>query len=101
MSADRDRRRKRVIGVTEIIWDETTRTHRTHDLLRYSPVTDKYYYSSTITKELLMLMAEESLEETKLIVRHLKNREKVSPMSDYLKIKDQIIETLLGEELNG
>ena len=28
MSADRDRRRKRVIGVTEIIWDSKTRTHQ-------------------------------------------------------------------------
>jgi pilus assembly protein CpaF len=101
MSADRDRRRKRVIGVTEIIWDEKERTHRTHDLVRYSPVTDQYYYSSTITKELLTLMANESLEDTKILVRHLKNREKLSPMSDYEKIKDQIIDTLLGEELNG
>lgn len=101
MSTDRDRRRKRVIGVTEIIWDEATRTQRTQDLIRYSPVTDRYYYSSKITKALLTLMAEESLEDTKIIVRHLKQREKVSPMTEYEKIKDQIIDTLLGEELDG
>jgi pilus assembly protein CpaF len=101
MSADRDRRRKRVIGVTEIIWDEKGRNHRTQDLVRYSPVTDQYYYSSNITKELLTLMAGESLEDTKLLIRHLKNREKASPMSEYENIKDHIIDTLLGEELNG
>ncbi|MFT9495739.1 MULTISPECIES: ATPase, T2SS/T4P/T4SS family [Bacillota] len=101
MSADRDRRRKRVIGVTEIIWDETNRTHRTHDLVRYSPVTNQYYYSSNITKELLTLMAAESLEDTKILIRHLKQKEKISPMTEYEKIKNQIIDTLLGEELNG
>lgn len=101
MSADRDRRRKRVIGVTEIIWEEETRTHRTQDLVRYSPVTDKYYYSSNVTKGLLTLMASESLEDTKILIRHLKQREKISSMSEYEKIKDQIIHTLLGDELNG
>lgn len=98
MSADRDRRRKRVIGVTEIIWDETTRTHRTQDLVRYSPVTEKYYYSSEITKELLTLMAEENLEETKILIKHLRKKEKVSPMSEYLNIRDHIVDTLLGED---
>jgi pilus assembly protein CpaF len=98
MSADRDRRRKRVIGVTEIIWDEERRKQRTQDLVRYSSVTDRYYYSSELTNELLTLMATESLEDTKILIRHLKQREKESPMSEYEKIKDQIIDTLLGEE---
>ena len=98
MSADRDRRRKRVVGVTEIIWDDKTKSHYTQDLLRYSPVTEKYYYSSNISKELLTLMAEESLEDTKILIRHLKKKEKLSPMSDYQKIKDHIVDTLLGED---
>lgn len=101
MSADRDRRRKRVIGVTEIIWDEKNRTHRTQDLVRYSPATDKYYYSSNITKGLLNLMVDESLEDTKILLRHLKKREQISPMSEYEKIKEQVLETLLGDEFNG
>lgn len=101
MSADRDRRRKRVIGVTEIIWDEDKRAHRTQDLVRYSPVTDKYYYSSNITKDLLTLMAAESLEDTKILIKHLKDKERQSSLKDYLKIKDQIIDTLLGENLDG
>jgi len=101
MSADRDRRRKRVIGVTEIIWDEEKRTHFTQDLIRYSPVTDKYYYSSNISKTLLTMMAEESIEDTKILLSHLKRKEKQSPMEDYLKVKDHILDTLLGEELDG
>lgn len=100
MSADRDRRRKRVVGVTEIIWNENNRTHHTQDLIRYSPVTNRYYYSSNITKELLTLMAAESLEDTKILICHLKQKEKLSPMTEYEKIKDQIIDTLLGEDLN-
>ncbi|MDE3840993.1 secretion system protein E (plasmid) [Bacillus methanolicus] len=101
MSADRDRRRKRVVGVTEIIWDEKSRTYRTQDLVRYSPVTDRYYYSSNISKHLLTLMAAESLKDTKILINHLKQKEKVSPMSDYEKIKDHIIDTLLGEDTDG
>ncbi|KZE68041.1 secretion system protein E [Fictibacillus phosphorivorans] len=101
MSADRDRRRKRVIGVTEIIWDSDERTHRTQDLVRYSPVTNRYYYSSNVTKGLLTLMADESIEDTKILYSHLKKKEQESPMSDYEKIKDKIIDTLLGDELNG
>ncbi|MGN7299768.1 ATPase, T2SS/T4P/T4SS family [Ferdinandcohnia sp. SAFN-114] len=101
MSADRDRRRKRAIGVTEIIWDEEKRTHSTQDLVRYSPVTEKYYYSSNISKSLLTMMAEESIEDTKILLSHLKRKEKQSSMEDYLKIKDSIFETLLGEDIDG
>ena len=101
MSADRDRRRKRVIGVTEIIWNEETRTHSTHDLVRYSPVTEKYYYSSKISDQLLTLMAEESMEDTKILVSHLRRKEKQSSIEDYLKIKDSILDTLLGENIDG
>ncbi|MDD9309782.1 ATPase, T2SS/T4P/T4SS family [Cytobacillus firmus] len=101
MSADRDRKKKRVIGVTEILWDEEQRVHTTHDLIRYSPVTKKYYYSSKVSKTLLYLMAEESIDDTKILISHLKEKEKISPMSDYEKIKDQIIDSILGEEING
>jgi pilus assembly protein CpaF len=82
MSADRDRRKKRVIGVTEIIWDAQNRRHYTQDLIRYSRLTDKYYYSANISKRLLNLLAEEDLEETKILYRLLKEREKVSPMHE-------------------
>jgi len=98
MSSDRDRRKKRVIGVTEVIWDEDKRIHRTHDLIRYSPVTKQYYYSSEITKELLSLMAEQSWDDTEIIIQHLKRKEKISPMREYMKVKDQIIDSLLGDE---
>ncbi|MGS2778429.1 ATPase, T2SS/T4P/T4SS family [Robertmurraya sp. GLU-23] len=101
MSADRDRRRKRVIGVTEIIWNNETRKHSTQDLIRYSPLTDKYYYSSKISRDLLKLMADESLEDTKILLNHLKWKEKDSPMSDYEKIKDHIVDHLLGDDEIG
>lgn len=99
MSTDRDRRKKRVVGVTEIIWDDEKRIHYTHDIIRYSSLTNQYYYSSTISKKLLLLMAEENLEETKRLIRLLKLREQQSPMSDYEKIADSLLEQLLGEEL--
>ncbi|GKU84305.1 MULTISPECIES: ATPase, T2SS/T4P/T4SS family [Niallia] len=100
MSADRDRRRKRVIGVTEIIWDEEKRRHRTQDLVRYSPTTNQYYYSSNISKELLALMAGESLEDAKILINHLARKAKESPMSDYELIKDQLLHDML-ENSNG
>ncbi|NRD80835.1 Flp pilus assembly complex ATPase component TadA [Bacillus sp. BRMEA1] len=99
MSSDRDRRRKRVISVTEVIWDDENQKHSTNDLIRYSPVTDKYYYSSNISKDLLYLMAAESLEDTKILYQHLKKQEKVSSMTDYDQIKDEILEILLGEDI--
>lgn len=100
MSSDRDRRRKRVIGVTEIIWDEKERNYRTQDLIRYSPLTDKYYYSSKITNRLLTLMAEESPEDAKIVLNHLKKKEKESPMSDYRNVQENIVEHLLGEKID-
>lgn len=101
MSADRDRRRKRVIGVTEIIWDEENRTHYTRDLIRFSDVTKKYYYSANLSNSLLYLMASESLDDTKILINHLKEKQRQSPMSEFDLIKDQIIDSLLGEEING
>ncbi|WP_163537294.1 ATPase, T2SS/T4P/T4SS family [Gracilibacillus sp. YIM 98692] len=98
MSTDRDRRRKRVIGVTEVVWDEEQRAYRTVDLIRYSSVTNQYYYSSSISKRLLLLMAEENEEETKALVELLRARENESPMSTYKQIQDNILELILGEE---
>lgn len=101
MSTDNgDRRKKRVISVTEIRWDEENKKHSEVDLIRYSPITDQYYYSSDISKELLYLMAEESLENTKIIISHLKKQEQKYPMSDYEKIKDDILDILIGEKEN-
>ncbi|PMC34275.1 secretion system protein E [Bacillus sp. UMB0899] len=101
MSTDRDRRKKRVIGVTEVIWDEDKREHFTNDLIRYSKITGKYYYSHKISRGLLTLMAEEDLEATKTLIRLLAERSKKSSMSDYEKIADNLLEELLGEELYG
>lgn len=98
LSADRDRRKKRVIGVSEVIWDEALRTHCTQDLIRYSPVTNQYYYSSNISKELLVLMADESFEDAKILFNHLRRQETISPMSEYEKIKDHILDSLIEEE---
>ncbi|MEY8742028.1 ATPase, T2SS/T4P/T4SS family [Bacillales bacterium AN1005] len=100
MNAERDRKRKRVIGVTEIIWDEENRKHRTQDLIRYSPTTKKYYYSANLSKELLSLMAAESLEDAKILINHLARKAKESPMSDYELIKDQLLTDML-EKSNG
>lgn len=83
MTSERDRRKKRVLAVTEVIWDEERREYKTKDLIRFSPVTKKYYYSADISKRLLRLMAEENLEETKNLVKYLKEREAKSPMSNY------------------
>ncbi|EAR66178.1 type II secretion system protein E [Bacillus sp. NRRL B-14911] len=80
MDTERDRSKKRVVGVTEVIWDNQQRRHYTQDLIRYSKLKDKYYYSSNISSRLLNLMAKEDLEETKNLLRLLKQREQVSPM---------------------
>ena len=83
MEADRDRRKKRVVGVTEIIWDENTRSYSTRDWIRYSHLKKQYYYSSKIESTLLRLLAKEDLEETRILIRYLKKREKESPMRLY------------------
>ncbi|QAS54821.1 ATPase, T2SS/T4P/T4SS family [Halobacillus litoralis] len=98
MGTDRDRRTKRVLGVTEVIWDEEKKEARTVDLVRYSEITREYYYSSNISKDLLYLMAQENLEEAKILIQLLKKREKESPMSDLDRIKDTLLDDLLGGE---
>lgn len=96
MRPDRDRKRKRVTGVTEIIWDSEKQRYRVEPIIRYSPVTGKYYYSSNISNRLLVLMAEQSLEDTKIVVQHLKRKEKESPMSEYEKDREKLIDELIG-----
>jgi len=100
LSAERDRRKKRVIGVTEIIWDEIEKKPKEQDLVRYHPISRQYYYSSNISKELLYLMAEESVEDTKILLNHLKKKEKLFPMSEYERQKDNILNDLLDGALN-
>jgi len=97
MASDRDRRKKRVIGVTEIIWDNEKRTHYTHDLIRYSKLKDQYYYSSNVSPRLLNLMADEDLEQTKVLLNYLKEREKAHPMNE-IKGHDDIM-NILSEDL--
>ncbi|MFE8703934.1 ATPase, T2SS/T4P/T4SS family [Cytobacillus sp. FJAT-54145] len=96
MASDRDRRRKRVLGVTEVVWDNERKSHYTHDLIRYSKLHDRYFYSSKITPRLLTLMAEENLEETKNLIRLLREREKTSPMK-LLDNSSYLEEVILGD----
>ncbi|MGE6755943.1 ATPase, T2SS/T4P/T4SS family [Rossellomorea sp. NPDC071047] len=101
LKSDRDRRKKRVIGVTEILWDEEKREHSTQDLIKFSPVTEKYYYSSKISKELLLKMAEESYDDAKTLIQMLMVREKESPMADYEQLKDTVYDDMMKEILEG
>ncbi|MGE8081336.1 ATPase, T2SS/T4P/T4SS family [Peribacillus loiseleuriae] len=98
MGTDRDRLKKRVVGVTEVIWNPETRTHEIVPILRYSSLKDKYYYDSKISKRLLFLMAKENLEETKILVKMLSEREKTAPMSSYETAED--LEELLFEGID-
>jgi pilus assembly protein CpaF len=99
MASDRDRRRKRVIGVTEVVYDYQSRKHFTNDLIRYSPLTGQYYYSSNLSKSLLYRFAEEDLGETKILLQTLRERERVSPMSAYRA--DFIDDLLSSDPLTG
>lgn len=89
MSTDRDRRKKRVIGVTEVCWDEEKRNYYITELIRFSKVTKKYYYSSNISKRLYGLMMEENQSEATKLLSLLKEREKESPMSDYHQLNHE------------
>ncbi|MEC3018343.1 ATPase, T2SS/T4P/T4SS family [Bacillus cereus] len=98
MGTDRDRRKKRVEAVTEIIWDNERKECIEKDLIRYSKAADKYFYSSEISRKLLLLMADESFEQTKLLISLLRDREKESPMTEYHDHNEEILEELLGKE---
>lgn len=96
MDTERDRRKKRVTGVTEVVWDNEKRKHYTHDIIRYSKLDEIYYYSSKLSTRLLNLMAKEDLEETKNLLKLLKQREQHAPMQDLLN--GTVIDSLLLDE---
>lgn len=85
MASDRDRRKKRVMSVTEVVFDTKTGSHHTQDLVRFSRISNRYYYSSNISKRLLRLMLEENQEETKNLVQLLRERESQNPMEKYME----------------
>lgn len=89
MSTDRDRRKKRVIGVTEVCWDEENRKYYVHDIIRYSKIDKKYFYSSKISSRLLNLMREENLDEAEKLVALLKKREEQSPLNQMHLSKEE------------
>ncbi|WP_209124353.1 ATPase, T2SS/T4P/T4SS family [Alkalihalobacillus sp. BA299] len=89
MSTERDRRKKRVIGVTEVCWDEEKRKPYVTDLIRYSKITQKYYYSSNLSNRLYGLMMEENLDEAKKLMSLLKERERESSMSNYHQLNKE------------
>ncbi len=97
MGTDRERKLKRVVGVTEIIWNTETNTHEIVPVIRYSTLQNKYYYNSNISKRLLYLMAKENLQETKILLSLLKKREKSSPMESF--VSDEILEEFLLKDL--
>lgn len=97
MTSDRDRKKKRVTGVTEIYWDYEERTHKINQLIQYSSLTGKYYYSSKISKRLKRLMAEENLEETRTLVNLLKERSAQNPIEE-LENFSELDSLLEGEQ---
>lgn len=101
MGTDRDRRKKRVMRVSEIIWNEDSKTYSVNNLIKYSKVTNQYYYSSKISKELIFKMAEENLDETKKLFKLLEKREHTSSMDDYESIEDSLLISIFGEYKNG
>jgi len=88
MTSDRDRKKKWVTGVSEIYWDYHEREHKVNQLIQYSSLTGKYYYSANISKRLLRLMAEENLEETKILLNLLKIRSMESPIEDLMSFNE-------------
>lgn len=93
MASDRDRSKKRVTGVSEIFWDYNTRRYEVHELIKYSSLTNRYYYSDKISRRLLHLMAAENLEETKILIDLLKRRSSEFPM-EQLNNFDELDEIL-------
>lgn len=94
MGTDRDRKIKRVTGVSEVIWDDETQTHTVNELVKYDTLTNKYYYSSNISEQLLVLLAKEDLEETKILLNTLKKRSEQSPLAS---LPTNQMDSILGE----
>jgi pilus assembly protein CpaF len=93
MGTDRDRKKKRVTGVAEVVWDEASLTHYVHELIKFNPINKKYYYSANISPRLLKLMADENLEETQLLIQTLKKQSEISPMENLI---EEQLETIVG-----
>lgn len=98
MASDRDRSKKRVTGVAEIQFDEKTKSYTVQELIKLNPITKTYHYSDKISARLLRLMAIENLEETKILLKTLKERANVSSM-DTLTETDEL-EELLGMKVH-
>lgn len=97
---NRNRTKKRVTGVTEVIWDDDNDRYYTTDLIRYSKKTNKYYYNHKISNTLLRKMIDENEEETRKLVTLLKKREVQSPISEYNKMEGNMMDFLLEVEGN-
>lgn len=97
LNAERDRKTKRMTGVTEIIWDENAKKVRINPLIKWSDLDKKYYYSSGISDSLKLKMAKENMEETKILLKLLRDRERKSPMSHYAEDEKKLLESWLAE----
>lgn len=82
LSTDRDRRKKRVMNVTEVIWDEEKKKTITNDLILYDKRQDKYFYNSKVSTRLFNLMADENEHEAYRFLELLKERESISPIPE-------------------
>lgn len=91
MGTDRNRMIKRVTGVAAVIWDDVQQNHRVEEIIKFSSITNKYYYSANINPSLLQLLAEENLEETKILLETLKARSELSPITNYPSPTDNIL----------
>lgn len=97
MNRERDGKKKRMTGVTELVWEEDQKRVITQDLIKWSELDKKYYYSSAISSNLLIKMAKEDMEQTKILLSLLKEREKQSPMSRLKEDEGKILEKWLAE----
>lgn len=97
MNAERDRKTKRMTGVTELVWNEEAKRVEINPLITWSELDKKYYYSSKISNGLLLKLAKENMDETKKLINLLKEREKVSPMERFKEDEGKILEQWLSE----
>jgi len=97
MNAERDRKTKRMTGVTELVWDEEEKKVITNDLIKWSELDKKYYYSAGISDSLKIKMAKENMEDTKELLKLLTERERKSPMSRFKQDESKLLEEWLSE----
>lgn len=94
MAPDRDKKRKRVIAVAEVIWNDETQTHHVQELIKYNPINGQYSYFNKISDELLLLLANVDVEQTKILINTLKKRHEQFPMNSKKQIQD--LQEILG-----